>query len=167
MIGGTDHLVMPRTAGVPLTVEVAHYGAQGLETGGFLAAPETDPMRVRVVVVAGERGITRGRGLFRVSGKAIETLFGWADAHALRIPAQFHSHGVEAFLSETDRRDGFNVTDFISAVVPHFRQPPTDPGSWGWWIFDGGGWVPTPPPGLVEDPFHVVIFDEDGVRGHD
>jgi hypothetical protein len=163
----TDLLVLPEGIGAPLTTEVARYGAMDVETGGFFLAPEADPLRVTALAVAGERGITRRRGLFHVSGKAIDRLFGWADGQGFRIPAQFHSHGEEAFLSKTDRLDGFNVTDFISAVVPHYLKPPSDPRSWGWWIFDGDEWITLPPPETVGAGVRVVVFDEDGVRAHE
>jgi hypothetical protein len=161
----THQLLLPEGTSTPLTAEVARYGAIDLETGGFLLAPASDPMRVSGLAMAGEQGIVRRRGIFHVSGVAIDRLFGWADRERLRIPAQFHSHGTEAFLSETDRRDGFNVTDFISTVVPHYVKPPTDPGTWGWWIYTGNDWIDLRPPIAVAGALQIVVFDEDGVRG--
>jgi len=161
-----SQLVIPDAAVGPIVADVQQYGAAQLdvETGGFLLAPADDQTRVTTVALAGEKGITRRRGLFRVSGPAIEVLFGWADDHDLRIPAQVHSHGREASLSATDQRGGFNVTGFISCVVPFFRRPPTDPLLWGWWMFDGRTWVPAGQPALDGGPVRVVTFDEDGVR---
>ena len=94
----------------------------------------------------------------------MDVLFAWADESGLRIPAQLHSHGGQAFLSPVDQREGFNVTGFISCVVPFYRRPPTDPNLWGWWMFDGLAWVPARQPWVEAGNVEVVVFDEDGVR---
>lgn len=157
-------LVVPGTIGARIAAEVRRYGALDVETGGFMLAPAPEPMRVSIVALAGERGVTRRWGLFRVSGRAIDRLFAWADEQGMRIPAQFHSHKLGAFLSPTDQRDGFNVKDFISAVVPQYADPPADPTAWGWWLFDGEAWIATAPPAVSAQGAPVVVFDEDGVR---
>jgi hypothetical protein len=145
--------------------ELARYGqGSGVETGGFLLARTGDPDAVRVLAMAGETGIERGWGRFRISAAAIDALFAWAEERELRIPAQFHSHGIGRGLSPVDRREGFNVRGFISCVVPEFHSPPTDPAQWGWWLFDGVAWVETAPAIVVEGGVTVVTWDEDGVR---
>lgn len=159
----TEPLLIPAGAGVSIRTEVQRYGRTGLETGGFLLAAESAPREVAVVAFAGRKGVERGWGFFRISGLAIDGLFEWAETHALRIPAQFHSHMYEAFLSPTDQRDGFNVRDFISGVVPSFAQPDADPRVWGWWSFDGRKWIGRPAPMVTSGDASVVYFDEDGV----
>ncbi len=159
-----NDLVVPSIVGAGIAAEVRRYGVRDVETGGFLVALGSEPMRVAVIAVAGTRGITRGPGLFRVSGKAIDRLFSWVDGQNMRIPAQFHSHGAGAFLSKTDRREGFNVKDFITCVVPNYIDPPSHPTAWGWWTFDGEDWTRLPPPRLTEVTAGFLVFDEDGVR---
>ncbi|HEV7679301.1 MAG TPA: hypothetical protein VGQ42_12095 [Candidatus Dormibacteraeota bacterium] len=161
-----ERLVLPDSLSAPVAAEVKRYGTRDVETGGFLLAPEARPMCVSTVALAGHNGVTRGRGIFRISGKAIDRLFGWAEVAQLRIPAQFHSHGSEAFLSCVDRRDGFNVTEFISAVIPQYGDPPMDPHTWGWWQYDGDEWLELDPPEVIAGSVRVVVFDEDGVRAH-
>ena len=77
----------------------------------------------------------------RITANAIDALFAWCDEHGFHIPAQFHSHRDIAFLSETDRRDGFNVTGFVSCVVPTYDKPPRDQTRWGWWEFQEQTWI--------------------------
>lgn len=157
-------LVVPLGAGAIVADEVRRYGVLDVETGGFFAGSEADPTRITTVALAGEKGIERRWGLFRVSGKAMDRLFALADGQGLRLPAQFHSHGGRAFLSKTDRQHGFNVTDFISSVIPDYVDPPSDAGAWGWWVFDGSKWASLLPPPTPDGDVKVVVFDEDGVR---
>jgi hypothetical protein len=164
MTVATQPVVLPAESVPAITAEVRRYGRLDLETGGFLLGPEAEPTRIEVIALAGDRGIERAWGLFRVSGRAVERIFAWAEERALRIPAQFHSHDRGARLSPLDRREGFNVRGFISCVVPSYRTPPTDPGAWGWWWFDGTAWVHAPGPVLRADEVTVVTFDEAGVR---
>jgi hypothetical protein len=157
---------LPSEAVAQIVGEVASYGrGDGVETGGFLLAPSDDPDGVSVVAMAGETGIERAWGRFRVSALAIDVLFAWAEERGLRIPAQFHSHGIGRDLSLIDRREGFNVRGFISCVVPEFHDPPSGPNRWGWWLFDGASWVETAPCTVVDGGVMVVRFDEEGVRG--
>ncbi len=159
-------LRLPSSAVTRIVGEVTSYGRDdGVETGGFLLAPSHDPEAVSVVAMAGETGIERAWGWFRVSASAIDVLFAWAEERGLRIPAQFHSHGIGRDLSLIDRREGFNVRGFISCVVPEFRDPPSVPNGGGWWLFDGASWVETASCTLVESEVMVVRFDEEGVRG--
>lgn len=154
-------LRMPRSAIAPIIDEVRAYGLERNETGGFLLSRIDEPDRIDTVAFAGSRGITRRYGQFRISGRALEVLFTWADAHDLRIPAQFHSHGGRAFLSPTDLAHGFCVRGFVTCVIPFFKAPPPDPERWGWWRFDGRGWAAEMPPAMHEDgTVTTVRFDE-------
>lgn len=146
-----------------IAAETARFGALGVETGGFLlsAAGSDEPS---VVALAGERGITRHPRLLEISALALDRLFRFADAERLRVRVQFHSHRDEAFLSVTDKELGLRVPEFISAVIPTFADPPTDPRSWGWWMFDGREWVEVAPLPLGSGLPRVAVFDEDGTR---
>jgi hypothetical protein len=144
--------------------EVERYGALACETGGFLLTTAGTPERLAIAALADERGIDRRRGLFEVSGRAIERLFAWAGERELAIRAQVHSHGRRAFLSRTDVEHGFTVEGFTTAVVPWFAAPPADPARWGWWRCAGGDWLTADAPAVIEAAAEIVHFDEDGVR---
>lgn len=124
---------------------VQQSGEEDVETGGFALAP-MDASTGTVLALTGTKGIERNWGLFRVSGEALATLFDWADERELRVLAQWHSHKHDAFLSAVDLDGGFNVQGFHSAVIPNFASPSSDPADWGWWTFDGIGWVETQVP---------------------
>ena len=94
-------LVVPGTIGVRIAAEVRRYGAVDVETGGFMLAPAPEPMRVSIVALAGERGVTRRWGLFRVSGRAIDRLFAWADDQGMRIRVLRHHRADEVLNVET------------------------------------------------------------------
>lgn len=163
-----DHaLVLPVAAVSHIMAEVVGYGSSLLETGGFFLASRATPATITVVAMAGEVGIERGWGFFKVTGSAIDEIFRWAEEREMYMPAQFHSHRYGAGLSLLDKRHGFNVPDFISCVVPHFDAPPSDPTAWGWWRFDGAVWVGTSPASLGDGHSGVVVFDEEGVRARD
>jgi hypothetical protein len=147
-----------------LTAEIGRWGRRGAETGGFLLAPESDPDRLSIVALADQAGIARRRGLFVVSGPAIEQLFSWAGDAELRIRAQVHSHARGAFLSPTDLRHGFDVTGFISAVVPNFAAPSPHPGDWGWWQRAATRWEACAAPEVITGQGAAVRFDQDSVR---
>jgi hypothetical protein len=139
------------------------YGHLGVETGGFLyMAPDSEI--VGGVALTGTKGITRQRGLFRISGEAIDALFSWAEDASLYVPIQWHSHAIEAFLSYVDRKSGFSVDGFISAVLPFFKNPPADLSKWSWNIFQEGDWSLVEAPKVVDGAVQIVVFDEDGVR---
>jgi len=159
-------LKLPTDAASAIVTDVRDHGSSRVETGGFVLSSLAEPEEVSVVAVAGRAGIARRRGLFGISGGALDQLFAWADAHALRIPAQFHSHAGRAFLSPTDLAHGLSVRGFVTCIVPFFADPPLDPGAWGWWRFDGAKWVSEPAPAAIQRdvPVGVVSFDEDGVR---
>jgi hypothetical protein len=151
-------------AAVRLVDEIARHGRGPAETGGFLLAQPADRDHLTVLALAGDRGIERGRDLFKVSGGAIERLFTWAGDRDLLIRAQVHSHRRGAFLSATDLRHGFAVEGFITAVVPTYSQPPRDPDDWAWWICNAGHWDRAGAPSLVPGAGVVVRFDADGVH---
>ncbi|HUF84619.1 MAG TPA: hypothetical protein VMQ81_08530, partial [Acidimicrobiia bacterium] len=88
----------------------------------------------------------------------------YANEHDLWIPAQYHSHGLGAFMSECDLEHGLSVEGFTSTIVPFFANPPGDPRAWGWWRFDGD-WSPIAAPLRGHGEVARVTFDEDGVRG--
>lgn len=142
--------------------EVCAWGTRGAETGGFFLSD--DGGALTVVALPGAKGIVRHPRLFVVSGRALARLFRWAGDHELQIRVQFHSHGREAFLSETDLTHGFSVDGFVSTVLPFFRNPSTDPAAWGWWAYDAGGWRHTAPASLIASEARIVRFDEEGVR---
>jgi hypothetical protein len=79
-----------------LISDATTFGARGLETGGFLLAPRTDPVgpnpAVTAVAVAGGAGIERDRDRFQVSERALDRIFTFADDRGLWIPAMLHSH---------------------------------------------------------------------------
>jgi len=155
---------MPADAVNAIAHDVMHFGKSDVETGGFLIAPRSDANVITTVAIAGAIGIFRHPRMFRISAKAIDVLFAWSDGNGFHVPAQFHSHGVTGFLSDTDRRDGFNVTGFVSCVVPHYVDPPRDHTRWGWWKFQGQIWMPISPPNVGTSSVKLVVFDEDGVR---
>jgi len=157
-------LTVPAAAVTTVVADVARYGAANVETGGFLLAPRPDDTTT-IVALAGEVGIVRRRDQFQVSELALDRLFAHADDQGLWIPAQFHSHGLAAFMSDCDVDHGLSVDGFVTTVVPYFASPPLDVGQWGWWRFDGV-WVPLLPPRTLSAAVSVIVFDEDGVRGH-
>jgi hypothetical protein len=158
-------LRLPDEAIAPILHEVRVYGARREETGGFLLSAIDRPETAATVAFAGRVGITRWRGQFGVSGRALERLFTWADDHDFRIAVQFHSHGGRAFLSPTDLAHGLNVLGFTTSVIPSFKAPPRDPARWGWWKFDGKRWNREPPPTITNGTVTTVTFDERGVIG--
>ncbi len=156
-------LDLPAPAGPAIAAEVGRYGALGVETGGFLLAPEGTGS-VCTVAFAGARGITRHQLQLQISEIALDQLFGFAEQHGSWVPAQFHSHAGQAFLSQTDREYGLRVPGFISAVIPGFTEPPEHPDAWTWWRFDDPDWNETSRPQAGYGDVRQVIFDEDGVR---
>ena len=158
-----NDLVLSEAASAALIADVRRFGAAHVETGGFLLAPRDDDA-VTIVALAGTAGIVRRRDLFQVSDFALDRLFGHADEHELWIPAQFHSHGLGAFMSECDVEHGLSVQGFITTIVPHFAAPPQDPAQWGWWRYEGA-WIPLAPPRRSSTPVSVITFDEGGVDG--
>ena len=158
-----SQLRLTRTVVDALTADIRCWGARGAETGGFLLASESDPDRLTILALAGQAGISRRRGLFAVSGPAIEQLFTWAADRELRIRAQVHSHARGAFLSPTDLRHGFDVVGFISAVVPHFTTPSAEPRDWGWWQRTSTLWEAFPAPNVIAGAGSMVRFDQGGV----
>lgn len=158
-------LNLPEQAITAIADDVRGYGKQRVETGGFLLSPVGDDAQISTVALAGTVGITRRRGLFAVSGIALDRLFTWADEKSLRIPAQFHSHGGRAFLSPTDLAHGLSVRGFVTCIVPFWNDPSTDPAHWGWWRFDGEAWRDEDSPQSNRDgDVAVVNFDERGVQ---
>jgi len=147
----------------PLEDHVRCYGRIDVESGGFLLGPYESPT-ITVLALAEGVGVERSRGCFRVSGRAIERLFDFADAQGLRVWAQVHAHPRESFLSETDERDGFRVEGFLSGVIPNFAAPPRQPQQWRWWIFTDGTWQAVAAPSAAPAPGRVVTFDEAGVQ---
>lgn len=163
-MAGSNPIILPSAGAEAITREVMGYGYRDVETGGFLLALESAPLRITAIAMAGDRGVKRSWGLFRISGEAIDQLFGWSDEYGLRIPVQFHSHQRGPELSPIDKQEGFNVLGFISCVVPTYQDPPVDLTEWGWWAFDGATWLSTPAAVLDTGDVETVVFDEDGVR---
>lgn len=162
-------ILIPAAGVSALIDETMAFGARCLETGGFVLAPRADPAdgntAVTVIALAGDAGIARHRDMFQVSERALDRIFTFADDHGLWIPALLHSHRVSAFLSVTDQRHGLGVDGFVSAVIPQYSSPPTDPERWGWWRHESGRWRDADSPRVVGETIEVVRFDEGGVRG--
>jgi hypothetical protein len=152
-------LSLTTTAVATVISEVAAWGARDVETGGFLLGD--DAGTISGVALSAAAGISRHRDQFVVSGRAMATLFAYADEHGYAVRAQFHSHGGHAFLSRSDLRHGFNVEGFITTVVPAYAAPPPDPTAWGWWTHIGK-WISTAPPVVLTGDTRVLRFDEDG-----
>jgi hypothetical protein len=150
-----------KAAVAAIVAEVARYGAAGVETGGFLLVPRSNPTITTVVATAGTTGIVRRPNQFIISGAAVDVLSGWADNHDLRIAAQFHSHGNAAFLSPIDRRGGIRIDGFVSTVIPTFHTPPAAMTAWAWFTFAKGNWQPRPALATVAGGIDTVTFDED------
>jgi hypothetical protein len=157
-----DSLVLPSGAVRAVVSDVARFGREGVETGGFFLAA-TGSERVHGVAYAGTRGIVRRRDLLRVSDLALDSLFAHTEANDLWIPAQYHSHRFQAFMSKCDLEHGLSVEGFVTTIVPFFADPPANASAWGWWRFDEW-WLPLPPPPIVRGDVVSVSFDEEGVR---
>jgi proteasome lid subunit RPN8/RPN11 len=153
---------LPAAARDALVAHARGYGRDRLESGGFLIADRS--AHVVVVACAGATGISRGRCLFKISGEAVDCLFSWCEARDLTIAAMFHSHERTAFLSVTDRQLGLNVRGLTSVVLPTFADPPLEPGTWGWFNFDGSDWVFEDPWSLSATEIQTITFDQDGIR---
>ena len=158
-------LVLPDAAIAAIVNDIHVFGEVGVETGAWLLASEDDPNRIRHVALLGDAGIVRRPDQLIVSGKAIAIMFGWAVVERLVVRAQVHSHGREAFMSETDRRFGFTVEGFIAAIVPFARIASSRPDAWRWWAFHDGRWSSTDPAVVCDGEVRVVRFDEAGVHG--
>lgn len=142
--------------------EVRLHGALGVETGGFLLT--SNNRSVSHVALAGAANIERDWGRFVIGRAAIDRLFTHAESHEIRVAAMFHSHMHEAFLSPIDRTGGINMTGFSSIVIPHFADPPRGPAEWGFWVFNGHEWIPTPSwPTANATSTSVLRFDAEGV----
>jgi hypothetical protein len=120
---------------------------------------------VSAVAFAGDIGIVRYRDVFQISERALDRIFTFADDHDLWIPAQFHSHKADAFLSFTDERHGLCVEEFTSIVIPTYAAPPDDIARWGWWRFTAGRWRDAEPGHVTGGTVQLVRFDEAGVDG--
>jgi hypothetical protein len=155
-------LVLTDTAAAAVVADVVRFGGSRVETGGFLLAPRHGDAR-HIVALAGTAGIVRRRDLFQVSDLALDRLFAYADEQHLSIPAQFHSHRLEAFMSDCDIAHGLSVDGFLTTIIPRFADPPNDPARWGWWRYEGR-WAAIPPPHVVPGAVNVIRFDEEGIR---
>lgn len=147
----------------PLRDHVRGHGRANAEAGGFLLGGR-EMQLATVLALAEGRGVDRSRGVFRVSGRAIDQLFTWAEERELRVWAQVHSHPSGSFLSDIDEREGFRVDGFISAVIPNFSDPPEAPSEWGFWRFVDGAWAAIEPARISGGAGSVFTFSEDGVR---
>ena len=157
-------LLLPTGLPERIATEARAAGAHIVETGGFILGALSSP--ASILALTGDKGVTRRRDLFHVSGPAMATLFEWVEKRELTVIAQWHTHGRRAFLSETDLEYGFNVPGFTTTVVPYYRSASADPADWGWWTFNDGEWVAVPPPALVSSEFSVITFEEGRVDEH-
>lgn len=146
-----------------IAAHVEKWGQKRCESGLLLLGnPET--ALAHVAAWPGTKGIVRTRGKFAISGLALAQIFDWASDRELVVRALIHSHGGRASLSWVDLDYGFSVPDFISVIVPHYREPSADVSAWGWWRFDGEHWADFDAPSLIEGSLSEVTFDENGVR---
>jgi hypothetical protein len=157
-------LLLPERMPARIAAEARAAGADLVETGGFILAAGDEP--ASVLALTGDKGITRRRNLFHVSGLGLAALFEWAEERALTVAAQWHTHGRRAFLSDTDLEYGFNVPGFTTTVVPYYQHASADPADWGWWTFDSHDWVAVPAPESVPGSFSVITFEERRVDEH-
>lgn len=157
-------LSLPANAIDAMLADVRHHGHQRLETGGLLLT-HPGSREVTTVAIAGSEGVHREWGLFVLTMPAFDALFSYAEDAGLQVRAMWHSHEGAAFLSPTDRQHGLRMRGFTSTVIPTYRTPPSDPGSWGWWTYDCGDWQVSPP-GATDPTMTatVVTFDQGGVR---
>lgn len=160
-------LRMPANVVDALLSATSDFGQHDMETGGFLLADDLDV--VQAVTLAGESGVERHRGLFRVSGPVVEHVCEWAAEQTLRVAALVHSHRGRASMSRTDRNNGFRVDSFRSVIIPSFVNPPKALTEWGWYVFEQGEWHLDHPGELTDvthsaGPGRVMVVDEDGVR---
>jgi hypothetical protein len=140
--------------------DVRVWGADGVETGGFLLAAPRQP--ISVLALGGTAGITRRRSVFRVSPRALAQLFNWASERELHVAAQAHSHRGRAVLSETDLRHGFSVRGFTTTIIPYFAAPPEAPQAWGWWRYESE-WRDVKAPSVIAGDTTIIYFDEERV----
>lgn len=163
MTDSANGLVLAAAGAQAIVADVARYGRAAVETGGFMLAAAGSDV-VSAIAAAGTKGVVRHRDLFQVSEFALDALFAYAEERRLWIPAQYHSHGLDAFMSECDVEHGLSVAGFTSAIVPFFADPPGDPSAWGWWRFHGE-WISIASPIAATGDVAVLRFDEDGVGG--
>jgi proteasome lid subunit RPN8/RPN11 len=142
--------------------EVAHHGARNVETGMFLLAPP-GATTIGTLALAGTVGVTRSRGQFALTGRALNRLFAYARAQQLEVLAQIHSHAGLAFLSEVDLRHGFAVEGLTTSVIPTYRRPPLHPAGWGWWRHDGRRWQTVSPYASTDGNGTIITFDEEAI----
>jgi len=156
---------IPTTIAGAVHEHVLAYGELDVETGLFLLAPRGADT-VSTVAFAGSAGVTRHRGRFALSSRAISRLFRHLTDRELVVLAQVHSHRGAAGLSRTDLDHGFSVEGFTTAVIPNYRRPPHDPRAWGWWRYDHGRWLSIAPYELDSalPATAAITFDEDGVH---
>lgn len=159
-------LQIPAGGVATILADVQTWGSTGVETGALLLTPPGQPS-VRVVALAGTRGVIRRAGLFVLTHGVIDTLFTYAEDRGLQARAQVHSHAGRAFLSETDRRGNIRLPGFVAVVVPTFRAPAANLEEWGWWTFDDGDWQPSKA-GQVDhaSTAAVITVDAEGIREH-
>jgi len=119
-------LTIPRRAAERIAAEARLAGSRPTETGGFLLSVDGGPS-LGARTSPASTASRRGRDLLHVGGLALASLFEWADAHELTVAAQWHTHRLRAFLSDTDLRYGLNVPGFRTAVVPNYRRASSDP----------------------------------------
>lgn len=157
-------LRIPANAVESLVREVRRRGRASEETGALLLT-EPDGCDVVALALAGGDGIQRDIGLFVITMPAFDSLFTFAENEGLQVRAMVHSHPREAFLSLVDRQHGLRVRGFISAVIPTYRNPPADPGEWGWWSYQGD-WHAVEPATVAEHGpvAKVFTFDSGGIH---
>lgn len=157
-------LKVPTVVAEAVALHVKEHGFRGAETGAFLLASDEAADDISLVVFAGEERIVRGPEVFRVSGRAVGRLLGWADENGMRVRALVHSHKRRAFLSKTDLKHGFAVRGFTTTIVPWYAAPSPNPSDWAWWRYEGGEWRVLDPATVVNRAAGFLVFDEGGIR---
>jgi proteasome lid subunit RPN8/RPN11 len=160
----TEPLLLPVSSVAPLTSHVRGHGTAGVETGAILLAP-IGTETITTIALAGTNGVVRRQDLFVMNMRVIDAIFSYAEQLGLQARVHLHSHRGGAFLSDTDRAGGIRVPGFIAAVLPTYRNPPSDPKRWGWWSFSGTDWNSRSPAELVRDlPTTIITADAEGIR---
>jgi hypothetical protein len=157
-------LLLPGAGRDAVLADVRQYGRDGNETGAFLLSVFDISQPISVVALLGEAGIRRRPAHLVIDVAVIDQLFTFAEDRDLRVTAYLHSHMFGAFMSPTDKSGTIRSPGFIAGVIPDFRDPPSDPSEWGWWVHQQSQWQPAPPAAVDHSqPATVIAVDAHGV----
>lgn len=143
-------LHLPASGRDAIVADIFRHGCEGVETGSFLLVTRGS-VDVAVVALLGDAGIRREPALLVIDATVIDHLFTYAEDRDLRVAAYLHSHGYDAFMSQTDQSGTIRTPGFIAGVIPQFTSPPPDPAAWSWWVCQAGSWHESVPAVVVDD----------------